>query len=293
MEGKSLGGNNVLREKKGKVVWKWLRLCFTYTILIIGGIGAFLPFLWMLSTSLKESGEIFLFPPRWLPHPIVWRNYYDMWTLIPFARFFLNSVFISGTVTFGHVISCSLAAFAFARLNFRGRDLLFLAYLGTMMIPGQVIMIPTFILMKFLNWIDTYYALIVPGLFGAAFGTFLLRQFFLTIPKELEDAARIDGCSFLGIYYKIILPLSKPALAVLAIFIFMATWNNFLWPLILIDTMEKMPITLALSIFQGFYTTEWNLLMAGTIVSLLPILIAFIIGQKYFIQGITLTGIKG
>ena len=184
-----------------------------------------------------------------------------------------------------------MAAFAFARLKFKGRDLLFILFLGTMMVPGQVTMIPTFIILYRLGWIDTYWALIVPGL-ASAFGTFLMRQFFLTIPRELEDAAYIDGCSRFGVLWGIILPLSKPALATLAVFIFMFFFNDFLWPLIAINSEEMRTVQLGLAVFRDRYVTEWDLLMAGSVTATLPIILIFFFAQKYFIKGITLSGLK-
>ena len=262
-----------------------------YIVLISGSIIMLMPFIWMLSTSLKDAGEVFTFPPKWIPSPVKWENYINAWNSVPFGMFFINSIIVAIAVTFGQVFNSSLAAFAFARLTFWGRDKLFLAYLGTMMVPGQVTMIPVFILLKKLNWIDTYQALILPGIF-TAYGTFMLRQFFMTIPIELEEAAIIDGCSTFRVYWNIILPLSKPALATLATFVFLGSWNDFMWPLIVTnsDTMKTLPIGLAL--FQGIYSTDWTLLMAGATIVLIPVLIVYIFNQKFFVRGIVLSGIK-
>jgi len=301
--------------KKQGVVKKIL----LYALLSFFGISMVVPFLWTISTSLKEAGDIFTYPPRWIPNPIRLANYLDAWRAIPFGRGYINSLFVSITVTAGQVFTSALAAYAFARLSFPGRDKIFLGYLGTMMIPGAVTMIPVFILLKklpeVLNWllrtdywstpqyigsylignpigIDSYFALIVPGLFSA-YGTFMLRQFFMSIPGDLEDAARIDGSNLFGIFFRIILPLSKPALATLGIFTFMGSWRNFLWPLIVTNSMEMKTIPVMIASFQGLYTTEWQLLMAASLIALIPMLIIFIIGQRFFVEGIRLGAIKG
>ncbi|MFQ5810996.1 MAG: ABC transporter permease subunit, partial [Armatimonadota bacterium] len=208
-----------------------------------------------------------------------------------FFAFYINSLLVAIVVTFGQVFTSSLAAYAFARLQFPGRDKVFLGYLATMMIPAVVTMIPVFILLRQLGWIDSYKALIFPAMFSA-YGTFLLRQFFLTIPTDLEDAARIDGCGAFGIYWNVILPLSKPALATLTTFVFLGSWNNYMWPLIVINSTSKKTLPIALQSFQGLYTTEWTLLMAASLLVLLPVLIVFIFNQRFFVRGIVLTGLK-
>jgi len=215
-----------------------------------------------------------------------------VWQALPFDRFLINSAIVSILTTVGQLATCSMGAFAFARLRFPGREKLFLIYLGTMMIPFQVTMIPIFILVKNLQWLDTYQGVVVPGLFSA-YGTFLLRQFFMSIPSELEDAAKIDGCGHWRIFWNIILPLSKPAMATLGIFVFMWSWNNFMWPLLVIRSLEMNTLPLGLSYFLGQYTIYWNLLMAGTMIALGPVLIVFLLAQRYFVEGITLTGLKG
>lgn len=250
------------------------------------------PFVWMLLTSFKPLSEIFQVPPTWWPEEFTFQNYIDAFTAAPFARFYGNSLFVAMAVTVGQLVTCSLAAYAFARLKFRGREVLFYIFLGTMMVPAHVTMIPGFMLLHWFGWIDTYAALIVPGL-ASAFGTFLLRQFFMTIPVELEEAAFIDGCSRMGVLWRIIIPLSKPALATLAIFTFMAVFNDFIWALIVLNTEEMYTVQLGLAIFRDRYSTEWGNLMAGSVVATLPILIVFFFAQKYFIKGITLSGLKG
>ncbi|WP_017434280.1 carbohydrate ABC transporter permease [Saccharococcus caldoxylosilyticus] len=249
------------------------------------------PFLWMLSTSLKGMGEVFIFPPKMFGEKIHWENYLRAFDRFPFGLFFWNSLKITVIVVIGQLITSSMAGYVFARLKFRYRDYLFGLYLATMMVPGQVTMIPTFILMRHYGLVDTHAALILPGLVSA-FGTFLMRQFFLTIPAALEDAAKIDGCTPFGVYWRIFLPLSKPALATLGVFIFMGMWNDFLGPLVFINSLEKMTLPLGLASMQGMYSTDWPVLMAGTVLSLLPIIIIFLLAQDFFIRGVTLSGLK-
>ncbi len=275
------------RKKKRDITWKALWIF----ILSLGAITMLVPFLWMLSTSLKEAGAVFTFPPQWIPSPIVWRNYIDAWRAVPFGRFYLNSIFIALCQTVGVLLTSSLAAFAFARLKFPGRDKIFFLYLVTMMLPGAVTMIPTFILTRLFGWIDTYKALIIPGLF-TVYGTFLLRQFFMSISSNLEDAARIDGCNKLSIYRHVVIPLSKPALATLGTVTFIGSWNNFMWPLIVTNSMEMKTLPIGVASFQGLYTTDWTLLMAASIIVMLPTLIVFIFNQRFFVEGIKLTGTK-
>src|SRR5512143_2305259 len=249
------------------------------------------PFLWMVMTSFKDLSEILTYPPKLLPEIFRWENYTNAFTAAPFGRFYLNSLLVSVAVVLGQLVTCSLAAYAFARMKFRGRNILFVVFLGSMMVPGQVTMIPSFMILYWLGWIDSYYALIVPGL-ASAFGTFLLRQFFMTIPTELEEAAAIDGCSRLGVLWRIILPLAKPALATLAIFTFMGVFNDFLWALIVVNSEELRTVQLGLAIFRDRYATEWDKLMASSVTATLPILLVFFFAQKYFIKGIALSGIK-
>jgi multiple sugar transport system permease protein len=353
-----------------------------------------LPLFWMLSTSLKDPGSVFTYPPQFIPRRQVvwqdpqsgetlpvssasvagsfqrvavlrqspegtrvhvltgptagqevtvspealrpvyevrfrWRNYPDAATALmldrnwlsfkvpayrvrlgsavyelgpwefgglplrnAFIAFYLNTLLVTCAVTFGEVSTSSLAAFAFSRLRFRGRDALFMGYLGTMMVPGVVTMIPVFVLLKQLHLIDTYAALILPVMFSA-YGTFMLRQFFLTIPSELEDAAKIDGCGRFGVYRHVILPLSKPALATLTTFTFLGTWNAFMWPLIVINSMERKPLMVGLYAFVGRYGTDWTLLMAASVMVMVPVLIVFVLGQRYFVKGIVMSGLKG
>ncbi|MGD6964480.1 carbohydrate ABC transporter permease [Fictibacillus phosphorivorans] len=270
---------------------KWLNKIVFYTTISVGALIMIIPFLWMLSTSIKDQGATMTLPPQFIPDTITFTNYAQVAESFPIWKFLFNSFFVAVTSTLGQLLLCSMAAYAFSRLHFKGRDTLFLIYLATLMVPMQVTMTPQFILMKYLGWLDTYQGLILPGLFNA-FGTFLLRQFFLGIPKSLEEAAFIDGASHFRVFFQIILPLSKPALATLAIFSFMQSWNNFLWPLIIVSNQELMTLPLGLSILQGRWATDWNLLMAGVVISVIPILAVYLFAQKYFIKGITLSGIK-
>jgi len=266
----------------------------THLLLIVGALIMVIPFVWMVSTSFKELSQVFVYPPEWIPAPFVWTNYPEAFRAVPFARWFVNSAVIAVMVTLGQLLTCSLAGYTFARLRFPGRTPLFLIYLGTMMIPPHVTIIPVFVMMNNLALIDTFYPLILPALVSA-WGTFLFRQYFLTMPSELEDAAKIDGCSFFRIYRQIFMPLSKPVIATLGIFTFMGSWNDFLGPLIFLQSKDNKTLTVGLLQFRAEFQglSNWPVMMAGVVISVLPILIAFIIGQKYFVRGIALTGIKG
>ena len=263
-----------------------------HLLLIAGSVAMLVPFAWMLSTSLKEPGDVFIYPPQWIPQPVRWENYTETVTVMPFGRFYLNSAIQAISVTALQLLTASLAAFAFARLRFRGRDALFLLYLATMMIPFPVTMIPNFVIMRYLNWIDTFRALILPPAFSA-FSTFLLRQYFMSIPTEMDDAARVDGASSFRIWWQIILPLSGPALATLAIFTFLGQWNSFLWPLIVTNSEKMRTLPVGLATFQSQFSVQWHLLMAGSVIAVLPILVIYIAGQRWFVRGITLTGMGG
>lgn len=266
---------------------------FLHLILFAGAITMLVPFIWMVLSSLKSTNEMFAVPPTFIPETIMWSNFVYMFESAPWHTYFFNTIKVTIIVLIGQLIACSMGAYAFARLKFRGRDLMFLAYLATMMIPYHVTMIPTFRIIRNLGWLDSHLALIVPAIFAyGAFGTFLLRQFFLTIPVELEQSAKIDGCGYFGIYWRIILPISKPALATLAIFSFMATWNDFLAPLIYISSDELKTLTLGLATFQGIYTTQWNFMMAGALIISLPVIFLFIFAQRFFIEGIAMSGMK-
>lgn len=267
---------------------RWL----TYIVLSAGMAIMILPLLWMISTSFKTLEEASQIPIQWIPSTFRFSNYVEVFRVIPMARFMLNTLFVSVTVTVVSLFVSSLAAYAFARIEFKGRNTLFFIYLATLMVPGQVTMIPVFILLRSFNMLDTYSALIFPSIF-TAFGVFMLRQFFLSIPKELEEAATVDGCSRFRIYWNIVLPLSTAAFVTLGIFIFLQEWSQFLWPLIVIDSIELQTIQVGLRTFMGEYGTEWPLLMAGAVIAELPIVLLYMFCQRYVIEGIATSGIKG
>jgi multiple sugar transport system permease protein len=262
-----------------------------YVALITSALTMVLPFFWMVNTSLKSLPDVFKAPFA-PPFPPLWSNYPAVFDTIPFARCYLNTLLVATARTLGVLLTSSMAAYAFARLRFPGREALFVLYLGTMMIPAQVTTIPNFILMRLLGWRDTYQALIVPHLFSA-FGVFLLRQFFLTIPRSLEEAAILDGCSHWGVFRRIVLPLARPALATLTVFTFLQAWNDFMWPLIMTDSPELAVLSVGLSYLQQMSHTDWPLLMAGAVMALLPVLTVYVSAQQTFVEGIALTGIKG
>ncbi len=247
----------------------------------------------MLSTSLMTQDQVFQFPPAWYPHPLVWSNYIKAFQQVPLFSYFVNSVFVSICTTLGQLLFSSMAAYGFSRFSFPHKNLWFMAFLITMMIPPQVNIVPLFFVMKTFHWVDTYAGLIVPGLFGA-FGVFLLRQWFNGLPKELEEAARIDGCNPWQVFWHVALPLAKPALVALAIFVFIASWNSFMWPLIITqsDTMRTLPVGIASLKSSYRDVTDWSVLMAASTISILPILAVFLAGQRQFIQGILQGGVK-
>lgn len=268
-------------------------LTITYILLAIGAVIFLLPLFWMVSTSLKSDAEVYAFPPQWIPKRIVIENYVNAWNLLPVGRFIRNTLQLAIFIVIGNVISSSIVAYGFARLRFRGSQALFFLLLATMMLPGQVTMIPLFMLFSKLDWVNTYLPLIVPAYFGSPYLIFLLRQFMTTIPSEMDEAARIDGCGWFGIFFRIILPLSKPALGVVAITSFNWAWNEFMGPLIYIHDLEKFPISMGLQLYQGQFGVAWQELMAVSLIALIPVIITFFIAQKYYIQGIVLTGVKG
>mgnify|MGYP001168469105 CR=1 FL=1 len=262
---------------------------------ILLSLGAFVmvfPFLWTLSSSLKTTAQIFQFPPNWIPNPIQWENYIRSFQAMPFDLAYFNSFYITVIVVVFQVLFCSLAAYAFAKFTFPGEKCLFFLVISIMMVPKQVIIIPQYLILQQFGWIDSHLALIIPELLFKAFGIFLLRQFIRGIPKELEEAAIIDGANPLRIWWSIILPLIRPALAAFAIFAFKDMWNQFLEPLVYLNSPELFTVPMLLNSFKGLYTADWALLMAGTVISVLPILIVYVIMQRQIIEGITLTGIK-
>jgi multiple sugar transport system permease protein len=270
-----------------------LRLPFRPLHLVLIPLSALMvtPLAWMVLTSIQTPDEARRFPPVF-PSGIHWENYTDAINAAPFGRFFLNSALVTGATVIGNLVFCSLAGYAFARFRFFGRDVLFVVLLATLMIPFQVVMIPIFLIMRHLGLVDSLGALILPNLV-TPFGIFLMRQFFRTLPIELEEAARIDGCSRLGTLVRIVLPLSGPALATLAVIAFLWNWNDFLWPLVVIQSEHNMTLQLGLSTFQGAHSTAWTLLMAGNVLAVLPMLVAFLLAQRQFVNSIASAGIKG
>jgi multiple sugar transport system permease protein len=267
------------------------RAVLVYTALLAIAWCWLFPIAWAVSGSLKSGGEItepILFPA----HPR-WSNYTEVFSLMPFWRMFFNTVLYSGCITAGQVFFCSLAGYAFARLQFRGRDTLFVVYLGTLMVPLTVTVIPQFIIMRVLGWVDTPWAMIVPGLFGGAFGTYLMRQFFSTLPTDLEEAAILDGCSPWQIYWRIVLPHARPAVMVLAVLTWVNVWNDFLWPLLMIQRNSLATLTLGLVRMRGEYVARWPLIMAMSMLIMLPLVIIYAIAQRSFVRGIAVTGLNG
>lgn len=266
---------------------------FIYLILIIIAAAMLIPFLWMLSASIKTDRQVFQMNPFvWIPENPKWSNYVDIWTKIPFATFVKNTVFLTIVVTILQLLTSSFAAYSFAKLDFKHKNLLFMAYIATIAMPWQVYMVPQFIMMRGFGLNDKLLAMICLQAFSA-FGVFLMRQFYMGIPDSLCEAARIDGMSEYGIYAKIMLPLSKPAISTLTIFTFVNTWNDYLGPLIYLKTEEKKTIQLGLKMFIGQYSSEYGLIMAGSVLSLIPVLIVFLCLQKYFVEGVANTGVKG
>ena len=267
-----------------------------YATLLAVALMTLAPFLWMILTSLKTQQEAFAFPPTIFPAEVQWRNYTQLFTLVPFGRYLFNSVVVTAAVVAGQLLISAMAAYAFARLNFMGRDTLFLFYLATMMVPFQVTLIPLYLLVFQLGWINTYWGLIAPGL-SSAYGIFLLRQSFLTIPEDLSDAARIDGASEYGIFWRIFLPLNGPALATLGVFAFLGTWTDLIWPLLIVRDEKLRTLELGLAYFQSsipqFVQPNWPLLMSAAVVVMLPVIVIYLFTQRYFVEGISLSGVKG
>lgn len=262
---------------------------FLYALAIVFA----LPFVWMVSTSLKYDHQLFTIPPQWIPRPATFSHYLEAVTVVPFMTYFKNTLIICLANVIGTLVSSSLIAYGFSKIRWKGRDVLFVVMLSTMMLPYQVIMIPIFLVFRNLGWVGTFKPLIIPSFFGNPFFIFLLRQFFMTIPQELSDASKIDGATEAQILMKIILPLAKPALATVALFTFINHWNDFLGPLIYLTDSAKYTISLGLRQFQSAHDTQWQNLMAASTLSILPIILVFFFAQKTFVKGITLTGLKG
>jgi multiple sugar transport system permease protein len=264
----------------------------TYGLAIALGISMLVPFLWMVSTSLMDEFEVFRFPPRLVPSDPVWSNYPNALTAAPFARFFLNSAIMSLFIVTGHLFTAATAGYAFARLRFPGRDKVFILFLANLMVPVIVLLIPRFLLVNALGWVDSYMGLIITELVSV-WGIFLMRQYFLSIPRELEDAARIDGANEWQVFWNVALPLAKPALATVALFSFVETWKSFLWPLIITRSMAMRPVEVGIAAFHGLYYSNWPYQMAAAVVAVVPILVLFLFTQRYFVRGIQLAGLKG
>lgn len=281
-------GRSTGRRRVGRVL--------LYVVLALGAVPTMLPFVWLIRSALMNDNQIFIAPPEWIPRPFEWSNFSGALTAQPFARYLLNTMIIEVLVVIGTVATCSIAAFSFARLRWRGRNVVFAILLSSVMLPYAVTLIPTFVMWRSLGALDTFVPLTVPAFFGGAgggvFSIFLLRQFFLTIPFELDEAAYIDGASPLRVFWSIILPLSRPALVVVTIFTFIGVWNDFLGPLLYLNDESKYTLALGLASFQSVYTAQWGYLMAASAAVIAPIIVLFFFLQRYFIEGVTLTGIK-
>ena len=254
-------------------------------------VSMLLPFFWMISTSLKSEMEVYEYPPRLLPEKVQWKNYAEALTILPFTRFFLNTLIMAVSIVLGQLVVCSLAAYAFARLDFPGKNQWFVVYLSTMMLPLIVLLIPRYLLVNALGWVDTYWGLILTEI-NSVWGIFLLRQFLSSLPRDVEDAARLDGASEFNIYWKIILPLAKPALATLALFSFVWSWQSFLWPLVVTNSLEMRPVEVGIAMFHSMYQADWTYQMAAAVTVMIPTLVLFLFTQRYFVKGIALTGLK-
>lgn len=263
-----------------------------FAVLLIIGVCMVIPFIWTLSSSFKNNNEIFTYPIKWIPELFRISNYKEVWSKIPFMTYYLNTVKLSVIVTLGQVLTCSLAAYSFSKLKYPGRDKIFLCYLATLMVPWHAIMIPQFIIIKYLGLNDSHWSLILINLFSA-FGVFLLRQFMLGIPEELSEAARMDGCGNFKIYSRIVLPMCKPGIATLVVFTFNFMWNDYMAPMIYLTSDHLKTIQIGLAAFRSQYGSEYGLIMAGTVCALIPMLIIFCVGQKYLVEGIAFSGLKG
>ncbi|WP_123041977.1 carbohydrate ABC transporter permease [Cohnella candidum] len=271
----------------------WMKTSLAYVLLLGGSAVMLIPFFWMLSTSLKESYQVFTTPIKWIPDPIKWSNYVTTFTSLPFGRWFNNTLIITVASIIGAVVSCILVSYGFARFRARGRNVLFILTLATMMLPDTVTLIPKFYLFSQFGWVNTYYPLIVPLFFGKAYFIFLLRQFFMSIPTDFEEAAKIDGASTFGILWRVILPLTLPAIVTITIFQFNDSWKDLLQPILYLSKPDLYTLTLGINFFKSENDVQWNYLMAASFVTMLPSLFFYFIGQKYFVESITLTGMKG
>lgn len=264
-----------------------------YVLLTIGSLAFLFPLIWMVTTALKPDTQLFAYPPEWIPRPPVWSNFRDAIEYFPFWRYFWNSTVVTVLSVFGQVFSASIVAYGFAKLRWPGREVVFFLVLATLMIPSQVTMIPQFVIFTWVGWVDTLLPLIVPSFFGGgAFNVFLFRQYYRTIPREYNDAARIDGASEWRIYWQVILPQSKPVIATASIFAFLWTWNDFMGPVIYLHSPENFTLPIGLRAFQQQTGTEWDLLMAASLIVMLPVIILFFVLQRYFVQGMSMSGLS-
>lgn len=284
---------NIVRPVQKKKVHSTLRSMFSHLILIVGSLFFVAPLIFMLSTSLKASRQIAIFPPELIPNPFIWGNYTDVFIYAPMHQYLFNTLFLTLPAIFGATITSALAAYAFARLRAPGKNFIFFMLLSTMMLPSVVTMIPTYIVFAKIGWVGTFKPLMVPALMGNAFYIFLMRQFFTTIPRDLEDAALVDGCSRLRIFWSLILPLAKPIIATVTVLAFMSSWNDYMGPLIYLQERSQYTLSLGLQVFVTSHKTEYGLLMAASSMMVAPIILLFFFAQKQFVQGITLTGMKG
>jgi ABC-type glycerol-3-phosphate transport system permease component len=274
---------------------QWLlQRMIIYALLLLGGFIMVIPFFWLLSSSLKAPSKIYILPPQWIPNPLQWQNYPTAVTSIPYWTYALNTLTITVGAMLGTIITSSMSGFAYGRLRWPGRDFLFTCMLSTLMLPNVVLMIPTYILYKYLGWLDSFLPLTVPYWFGGgAFNIFLMRQFMMTIPKDLDDAARVDGANAFTIFTRLLLPLCRPALAIIAIFSFIYHWNDFMGPLIYLTNPDLRTLSLGLNYFKDMFRVKTELIMAGSTIMITPIILLFLLAQRYFVQGIALTGLKG
>jgi multiple sugar transport system permease protein len=284
--------NDAARRSKWPRRQKLLLDGLWYVAVTLLALSVMLPFVWMISTSLKSQNEIFSYPPTWIPQQPQWQNYVEVWQKAPFGRYFLNSIIVALSVTVGQLTACVLAAYPFARMNFKGKNVMFLVFLSTTMISSQVTLVPSYLIMRSMNWIDHYQALIVPFL-ASAFGVFMIRQSFRTIPRELEEAAKLDGCGRLRFLVQILLPLCKPVLASLALFIFMGNWNSYLWPLIVTNRDSMRTLQIGLRYFvSGEGGTQWGIYMAAAVMISLPVILVYFLVQRSFVESMASTGLK-
>jgi multiple sugar transport system permease protein len=263
-----------------------------YLMLVFATLCMVVPFLWMVSTSLKPPGQLFAIPPQWIPEPVTIDGYVNVWRVGPFLNYYLNSIKVTLLVLGGMIFFCSLAGYSFARIDFPGSTLLFSILLLSLMIPYTATMIPLYIIYRTLGWIDTHWPLVVPPVFSGVYSTFFFRQYYMTIPSDLEDAAKIEGCGNFTIYRRVMLPISKPIIGAVTIFTFLTNWNEFLGPLIFINTAKKQTLPVGLALFRGEFNTDWPVLMSAAVLATIPILTVYAISQRFFIRGIVMTGLK-